>query len=264
VRTIFQSAALATALLAAPAYAQVFEVIHPDVQEGGIEFEVLNTLVVDAVAVGEERSVHEFAIGYAPFSFWKTTLALEAVTARGNGNALEAFEWENVFLFFGGHDHDHDHGDDNHGGGFGLSAFGFYAAVEVPQEGGIEAGEIALGPIAEFELGPVETIANLFIELPLADGSDPGLAYALSAAVPVFDFGTGALAAGFEAHGGVEGLFGDNTTPLGQNSHVVGPALYSEFEVGKGQFIEPRLAVLFGVSNGAPDAAVSFNIELKY
>lgn len=72
------------------------------------------------------------------------------------------------------------------------------------------------------------------------------------------------MAAGFEVHRGVEGLFGRNTNPLEQNSYVVGPALYSEFEVGAGQFIAPRLAILFGASNGAPDAAVSFNIALKY
>ncbi|MEL7154876.1 MAG: hypothetical protein AAFN51_14015, partial [Pseudomonadota bacterium] len=71
------------------------------------------------------------------------------------------------------------------------------------------------------------------------------------------------LAGGFEAHGGVEELFG-NGTPLGDNTHVVGPALYAGFDAGNGRSIEPRLAILFGLTNASPDAVASFNIELKY
>lgn len=256
------AAALAVAL-AGQAHAQVFEVIHPDVEEGQLEFEVLNTVVLDGIAVGDERTVHEVALGFAPVDFWKTTIALELVNTRGNGGALEAFEWENVFLLpFGGH----GHGDDDHdhdGAFFELGAVGLYAALEVPAEVGIREGGAAIGPIAEFGLGPVEVITNLFVDIPFEDGVDPGLAYALSAAVPVGDVGPMELAAGFEAHGGVEELFG-NGTPLGQNGHFVGPAIYTGFELPDGKVIEPRLALLFGVSTGAPDAALSFNIEFKY
>ncbi|MFK7943762.1 MAG: hypothetical protein AB8B85_12730 [Paracoccaceae bacterium] len=252
--------AVAALLFPLTAQAQVFEVIHPDVEEGGFEFEVINTVIADGIAVGEERSVHEIAIGYAPVSFWKTTIAFEVATVRGNGSVLEAFEWENVFLFpLSDHDHDHDHG-----GSFGLEAIGIYAAVEVPREGGISAGGFAFGPVAELALGPVHSVANLFVEIPQSDGEDPGLAYALSASVPVFETGSAEFEAGFEAHGGVEGLFGSNTTPLGQSSHVLGPAFYAGFDVGEGQEIEPRLAVLFGLTDGSPDAAISFNIEFKY
>ena len=260
------AAALCVMGLVAPVQAQVFEVIHPDVKEGQIEFEVLNTVVLDGIAVGDERTVHEVALGYAPVDFWKTTVALELVNTRGDGGALEAFEWENVLVLpFGGHGHDddeHDH-DHNDGGLFALGAVGLYFAMEVPAEVGIREGGAAVGPIAEFDIGPVETIANLLIDIPFEDGVDPGLAYALSAAVPLGALGPMDLAAGFEAHGGVEELFG-NGTPLGQNSHVLGPALYTEFELADGKAIEPRLALLFGVSNGAPDAALSFNIEFKY
>ena len=49
--------------------AQVFEVIHPDVVRNGFEVEVLNGVRLDDVPDGEERSAHEFALGYAPFSF---------------------------------------------------------------------------------------------------------------------------------------------------------------------------------------------------
>ena len=222
-------AALLVLALPAAAQAEVFEVIHPDVTEGWFEFEILNTIILDNVGVGEERSVHEFALGYAPTSFWKTTVALEAATIRGDGSTLEAFEWENVLLFFGGDghdDHDHDGHDHDHGSGFGLEALGLYGALEVPREGGIQTGGAAIGPVAELALGPVHTVANLLVEIPFDEGEDPGLAYALSAAVPVFETGSAEFAAGFEAFGGVEGLFGSNTPPLGQNAHLLGPAAH--------------------------------------
>lgn len=59
---VLKKAAIALALLAAPAAnAQVFEVIHADVEKGGFELEVLNGLTLSDVAVGDERSAHEIA-----------------------------------------------------------------------------------------------------------------------------------------------------------------------------------------------------------
>ena len=260
----YAMAALAAVSLTSTAHAQVFEVVHPDATEGGFEFEFLHGVVLDGIGIGEERSVHEVALAYAPVSFWKTTLALELATTRGAGSVFEAVEWGNLFLLpiGDGHDHDHDH-DHDEGGFLGLHALGLFVGLEVPTESGIRIGGVEVGPTVEFNLGPVETVANLFVEIPFEDGVDPGLTYALSAALPVGEVGKADFAAGLEAFGGVEELFG-NGTPLGQNSHLVGPAMYAEFDIGGGQFIEPRLAILFGVSNGAPDAVLSLNFEFKY
>lgn len=263
---------VAAALLvgaASEAKAQVFEVIHPDVVQNGFEVEVLNGVRLDDVPDGEERAAHELALGYAPLSFWKTKAAVEIANPEGDSSKYEAFEWENVLLLpFGGHGHgdghDHGHGHD-HGdeGFFSLGALGLFFALEVPNEGGIDAGAVEVGPLAEVSFGPVDTIANLFFEVPFKDGEDAGLAYALSASVPVAEFDPVAFAAGFEAHGGAEGLFGD-ATPIDDNSHVIGPALYSEIDMGRGRILEPRLAFLFGMTDGSPDAVLSFNVELKF
>lgn len=259
-------AALAALVWTGQAPAQVFEVIHPDVVKGGFEVEVLNGIVLDDVGTGEERSVHEIAIGYSPFSFWKTTGAIEIANPRGEAAELEAFEWENVFLLpIGGdghghgHDHDHSHGPDR--SGLSLGALGLYVKLEVPNEGGIGAGGMEIGPVAEFGIGPVETVANLFVDIPFEDGEDPGLAYALSAAVPVD--AADRFSVGAEAHGGAEGAFGD-ALPLGENTHVLGPAVYADFDLGRGRSLEPRLALLFGLTDGSPDAVASLNIELKF
>jgi hypothetical protein len=238
-----------------PAAAQVFEVIHPDVVEGGFEFEVLNGVSLGSVEEGEERSAHEIAFAYAPTHFWKTTLAIEIAKPEGESAEFEAFEWENVFLLpiGDGHDHDHDHA---HGGGFELEAVGLFLGLEVPNTGGIEAGGFEIGPIAEVALGPVETVTNFLFEVPFADDERTGVAYAVQAQYPVFgDFGVG-----FEAFGEVEGVFtGDR-----EDEHLIGPAFFAEFDLGNGRVLEPRVAFLFGVTEDAPDAVASVNFELKF
>jgi len=264
IRARWAPVVVACLLLASPgAGAQVFEVIHPDVEKGGFEFELLNGVTLNDVEGGEERSVHEIALGYSPFSWWKTTGAVELANPEGEDVEVEAYEWENVLLapIANGHRHDHDHG---HGHGTAsLAALGLYVALEVPNEGGIDRGELAIGPIAELGLGPVNVVANLFATIPFEDGEDPGLAYALSAAVPIGRLDSAAVQAGFEAHGGAEGLFGD-ALPLDDNVHVIGPSLYGEIDVGRGRVLEPRLAILFGLTNESPDAVASFNVELKF
>jgi len=248
-------AALATAV-APVAEAQIFEVIHPDVVPQGFELEILNGVALDDVEDGEERSAHEFAIGYGVTSFWKTTLAAEIANPENESAEFEAFEWENVLLLpFGeGHGHGgHDHGEH---GVFALEAVGVFVALEVPNTGGINAGAVEVGPIAEVAIGPVETIANVFFEVPFEDGEGTGLAYALQASTPVID----ALSLGVEVHGGVENAFKSES----EDEHFIGPAAYYEFDLGRGRALEPRLAILFGITEDAPDAILSLNFELFF
>jgi hypothetical protein len=98
---LFRIFALSLGLFAWPSLAtsQVFEVIHPDVVQGGFEMEFLNGMTIGDVEDGEERSAHEIALGYGVFDFWKTTLAIEIANPESESAEFEAFEWVNVFLF---------------------------------------------------------------------------------------------------------------------------------------------------------------------
>lgn len=249
---------LVAAALPLPSAAQVFEVIHPDVVEGGFELEILNGVVLSDVANGDERSAHEIAIGYAPFDFWKTKVAIEIANPEKQTSEFEAFEWENVFLLpFGeGHGtrHSHDHGDH---GFLALEAIGVFAALEIPNTGGIGSGAFEVGPIAEIAFGSVETVANLLFEIPFEDGEGTGIAYAVQAQYPIVE---NALGVGFEAFGGVENAFKDQS----EDEHFIGPALFAEFDIGRGRVLEPRLAILFGLTDDAPDAVGSLNLEIKF
>ena len=252
-------------LVSTSAQAQVFEVIHPEVEKGSFEFELLNGIRMDSVDAGDERSAHEIALGYAPVSFWMPSLAVEIANPEEEKAEVEALEVENVFLFpfgnaagSGHHDHAHDH-NHNHGAEGAGYAVGFYAALEIPNEGGIDEGAASFGPIGEVSLGPVNVIGNLFVETPFSNGEDPGLSYAFSAATSV----GGGFALGAEAFGDIEEAFGD-APGFSDQEHLLGPAVYTELDLGRGRVLEPRLAALFGLSEAAPDAALSLNIEMEF
>lgn len=241
--------------LAPRAEAQVFEVVHPDVEKGQFEFEALNGLGLGSINNGEERYVLELALGYSPFSFWKTKLAVELAKPEHQTTEIEAYEWENVFILpIGNADHNHSHHSDNDG--VELGPVGFYAGLEVPNEGGISEGGAAIGPIAEGRIGPVVMVGNLFLDLPFADGADPGIAYAVSAQTAVTEW----MDLGAEAHGSMEDAFGSNA----QNAHYIGPAAYFSAYLGRSRVLEPRVAVLFGLNDSTPDAVLSINFELKF
>ncbi len=249
------AAVIATNVAAPIASAQVFEVIHPDVVEGGFELEILTGVALGGVEDGEERSAHEFAISYSPFDFWKTTFAVEIAKPQNESAEVEAFEWGNVLLLPIGDGHGAEHSHE-HEEFFALEAVGLFVGLEVPNAGGIGSGAIEVGPIAEIALGPVDTVTNFVFEIPFEDEEGTGIAYAMQAKYPVFD----PFAVGFEAFGSVENAFeGDS-----EDEHFIGPAFFSEFDIGRGRVLEPRLAILFGLTEDAPDAVASFNVELKF
>ncbi|MEP3629803.1 MAG: hypothetical protein ABJN04_07375 [Hyphomicrobiales bacterium] len=248
----------------AHAQAGIFEVIHPDVTKGEIELEFLNGIGLNNVEDGDERSVHEFAIGYGITDYWKFTAAFEVANPRGGSAEVEAIELENLIIlpFFGGghddekkRDHDKEKGvedDDDHHAPFTL---GFYTALEIPTDGGISEGGIEFGPVWEAEIGKLEWVGNLFVEAPFSEG-DPGIAYASQLILPIND----SVGIGVENFGEFEGAFGSG----GDDEHFAGPAVYFSHELSNGHVIEPRAAVLFNLSESPTNAVFSFNLEYKF
>lgn len=256
----FALIANAALLSQANAQAGIFEVFHPDVEKGQVALEVLNGFDVDNVPIGDERSVHEFAVGYSFTDFWKLTVAFEVPNPRNEAFELEALELENLLLlpFFGEekhHDHEEQGSSDDDDHGHGPFVLGLFTGLELPREGGISEGAVEIGPVWEVDLEFAEWVGNLFAEIPLND-EDAGLAYANQVVFPVTD----AVGLGFETYGEFEGLFGDGD----EQQHVIGPAIYYEYETPNGSKIEPRLAALFGLNDNSPDAVISFNVEFKF
>ena len=245
----------------ANAQAGIFEVVHPDIKKDEIEIEVLNGFGISNVEEGDERSAHEFAVGYGLTDFWKFTVAVEVANPRGESAEVEGFELENLLLFpfFGDHNHDHDK-DEKKGAAdedeHGEFALGLFTALEIPREGGISEGALEIGPVFEIGVGPFDWVGNLLVEVPFESGEDAGLAYASQVIFPVTD----SIGVGFENFGEFEGLFGGGD----EQEHLAGPAIYYEYELPNGHVLEPRAAVLFGLNDESSDAVLSFNIEYKF
>lgn len=271
-KTTLLAAPLAAILLntatiqSANAQAGIFEVIHPDVKKREIELEFLNGIGLNNVGPGDERSVHEFAVGYGLTDFWKFTAAFEVANPRGESAEVEAVELENLLIlpwFGGGHDHDkkHDHdkeknaGSDDHDDDHPPFTLGFYTALEIPIEGGISEGGIEFGPVWETQIGKLEWVGNFFVEAPFSEG-DPGIAYASQLILPLNDH----VGIGIENFGEFEGAFGD----AGEQEHFAGPAIYFSAELPNGHVIEPRAAVLFNLNDDPTSAVFSFNLEYKF
>ena len=254
--TLVLAAALAGSLGISPAKAGgIFEIIHPEVEEGKAEFEFLTTVLLTDIAPGAERSIHELAFGFGLTDYWKPVLGFEIANARGGTPVVEAIEIGNVFILHGGHGHDdEDHAGDDHSD----FTFGFFAGAELPVDGGGKPN-LSIGPIGEAGIGPVTFLGNLLLEVPTSPEA-PGVSYAFGASVPV----SGAIAIGLEAHGSFDQLLGQNAPRLGLQEHFAGPAVYAEFEAADGLILEPRAALLFGLTKAAADMALSVNFELKF
>lgn len=260
-KKLLSSTAVIAALLAQSAFfsstqanaqGTVFEVIHPEVNKGEVEIEGLSGIGLSNVEEGDERSEHEFAIGYSFTDFWKFTVAVEIANPRGEGPEVEGFELESLLLLpFGKGAHGHK--DEDSHSGFTL---GFYTALEIPREEGISDGAIEFGPVVETEIGNVELVGNLFAAIPFNNDEPAGFSFATQAVYPVSD----KIGVGFESFGEFAGLSGDDE----ETEFSIGPGIYFEHELPNGHIIEPRLAVLFGATDDAADAVLSFNLEYKF
>lgn len=195
-RPLMQILPVGAFLLAIPTHSfagSVFEVIELEADKGAIELEALSGIAVGGVEPGDERSAHEFAIGYGIADFWKFTFGFEVANPRDENAEVEAFEIENLFLLpFGANAKGKAKSDD----GFDYS-LGFYSALEISREEGLDEGELALGPVFEAEFGALELTTNTFLTVPFENGEDPGFAYAVALKTEVND----AISLGFEAHG---------------------------------------------------------------
>ena len=225
----------------ASAQASIFYVIPGEVEQGEIEFEFLNGIDLGDTEHGEERSVHEIAIGYGITDYWKLTGAFDVVNPAGESAEIEAVEIENLFLLPGVNVEEN---------GFAL---GLFAQLDIKTDGGLSEGALAIGPVYRTDIGLVAFTGNLFVEMPFAEEEDTGLYYATQFIYPVTEqFGIGVENFGIFREG-----------EHGHDRHVMGPALFWDLDLGNGHILEPKLGVLFGLNDEAPDAALSFNLVYK-
>ncbi|MEO6154971.1 MAG: hypothetical protein ABIP16_04515 [Thermomonas sp.] len=179
-----------------------------------------------------------FDIGYGVTSRWFTELAVFYSRAPGEGGQIEEFKSENIFLLTEPGKHWLDVG----------------MIVEVVHNRAEGLNEIELGPLFQAQVGREQFNLNFELARELVDGAETEVGYAWQwkhRGNPKLEFGL----QGF----GELGTLGD----LGQHEAKLGPAIFGSLRLPSGHKIKYDGAVLAGVTAGAPDTTVRFQLEYE-
>jgi hypothetical protein len=182
--------------------------------------------------------------GYGPTEWWFTEFYLKGAR-EGPRSTFDAFEWENKFQL-------------TETGRYPVDV-GLLAEFELPHDRA-EGNEFVLGPLFQTEFGRVQLNFNpLFANISRAvDGNGTYLRYQWQVRYrwrEALDFG----AQGFGEMGRV-----DHLDPTRLQNHRLGPALFGKFHVGDRQAIVYNAALLFGVTDAAPDATFRLQVEYEF
>lgn len=179
-----------------------------------------------------------FDVGYGVTSRWFTELAVFYSRAPGEGGQIEEFKSENIFLLTEPGKHWLDVG----------------MIVEVVHNRAEGLNEIELGPLFQTQVGREQFNLNFELARELVDGAETELGYAWQwkhRGNPKLEFGL----QGF----GELGTLGD----LGRHEAKLGPAIFGSVRMPSGHKIKYDGAVLAGVTAGAPDTTVRFQLEYE-
>jgi hypothetical protein len=232
-------AALLAAVLAAPSAFATHAVDSPAVEQGDTVVTFNGHRTKDSADDRDADGEYAFEFGYAPTSFWKTTVGWTWLEEPGGSPKSDAISWENVFELTEPGRHWAD-----------LGVLVKYGRL---LDGGDDAAELAL--LAEKAIGRSTLVVNLAAARELAGGADTAYGYAFSWAMPLRD----GLDLGVEWYG----EFGDwsDFGRLQDRLQQAGPVVYGEIPAGGGAFVF-EAAVLFGLTSAAPDA--TFRLLLEY
>jgi hypothetical protein len=250
VRLFAPALVLAATLPAAPAIAGPADYVYtPTVEEGERE---LDFKFGSAHADGREDAA-SLGLGWGAQSWWFTELYLKWGRDPGTGGRIEAYEWENRFQL-------------TETGQYAVDV-GLVTELEIPRDGD-DPREWKVGLLLQRETGKWQFNGNLLLEREFGGVRAPGearpteLGYQWQVkyrATPVLELGLQGL--------GDVGPWND-WEPGDEQPHSVGPAFFGKVPLGSGTGRHAKLAyngaVLFGLTDGAPDHTLRLQVELEF
>ena len=180
-----------------------------------------------------------FDVGYGVTPWWFTEVSVSYSSAPVEGGRVEEYKSENIFLL-------------TEPGRYWLDVGMIVEVVRNRAEG---LNEIEFGPLLQKQIGREQFNLNFELSRELVDGAKTELGYAWQwkhRGNPKLEFG-------------LQG-FGDlgPTGDLGQtHESKLGPALFGTARLASGRKLKYDGAVLVGVTNGAPDTTVRFQLEYE-
>jgi len=217
------------------------KVFEPTVVQGEFELELLGGY--QWWHNNEEDRLRQFEgeVGYGVTSWWQTELGVGTTRLPNESYRLDELEWENIFAL-------------TEPGQYWLDLGLFAALVRDYGEG---RNAIAIGPMFQKEVGPVQANFNVFFGRELGADAEPGAEIAYQWQLkwrgnPRFEPGL----QGFGTMG--------RTNDFGHQTEAnIGPAFFGQIPTGGRSKLKYNAAVLFGLNNNTPDTTVRFQIEYE-
>lgn len=197
---------------------------------------------------GSYKQVSSLGLGYGVTEQWFTEVYLKRESESGEGFTLA--EWENKFQF-------------TETGRYPVDV-GLIVELEAPLSNHSEPYEFKVGPLFQTEFGKVQLNTNVLFERKFGNhtgGDDPyitEMGYQFQAKYrlqPAFEFGMQAF--------GEMGEW-DHWDASSDQNHRMGPAIFGKLGLGERKAIKYDAALLFGVSEAAPDHTFRMQVEYEF
>jgi hypothetical protein len=240
---------LAAVALALPAFAHAGPdeyVQTPTVQYGEreIDFKYGTRRYDDA---NERESAGSLGLGYGATPWWFTEAYVKYHKEPGDRTSYDAFEWENKFQLTETNKYPVD--------------VGMLVELEYPRDRD-EGYELKLGPLLQFDTGPLRWNTNVFLERSFrAKGDEPHVTELQYQAQVTYRLPNG-IDVGAQAFGDL-GKWND-WAPHDEQSHRMGPAVFGKVKLEGRQAIEWNAAWLFGLTDGAADNGLRLQAEYEF
>jgi len=239
-------ALLATALSPLQAIASPADYVHtPEVEYGEkeIDFKFGTARKSDQ----PNATASSLGLGYGATEYWFTEIYLER--EREDNAGITLAEWENKFQL-------------TETGKYPVD-LGFVIEIEAPLSNKHNPYELTLGPLFQTEFGKLQLNGNVLFGRKLGpqnegETHDTTLGYQWQLKYrwqKAFEFG----AQGF----GEMGKWND-WDKSDQQNHRIGPAIFGKLDIAPKQAIRYNAALLFGVSDAAPDHTLRMQAEYEF
>ncbi len=195
---------------------------------------------------GSRSRTTSLGFGYGVTEYWFTELYLKRELEGSEG--LTIGEWENKFQL-------------TETGKYFVDV-GLITEIEAPLSNGKEPWEFKIGPLFQTEFGKLQLNGNVLFERKIGGDDDEDhiteMGYQWQAKyrwMKEFEFGLQGM--------GEMGEWNHWENSSEQN-HRIGPAIFGKLDIGQKQAIKYNAAMLFGVSDAAPDHTFRMQAEYEF
>ncbi len=220
------------------------KVYSPIVVKGRLGLEFLGNTTIDDDEDKDGFQYHELELEYGVTDWWATSITTSLINPTDESLRYNILGWENTFQF-------------TEQGKYWLDP-GFHLELEYEDEHD-KPHRLEMRFLFEKTLTEYQHTLNINFEQEFGRPSDESieLEYIWRSVKNI----TPHFGIGFEAYGSMGEI--KNFDPLQEQQHIIGPAVYNEFEFGEME-IETHLVWMFGLTDESADNTFRWQIELHF